>query len=305
MLDGKWSWGVRGIYRKLHNAIDDMEITSTGVVCAGAPVGAGFVMGNPGRPLTLYTDTNCDGANDGFVTIDTSRAGWALYDADDNYVGEVGYPEPKRSYKALEFMIDRAWDGAWAFNAAYTLSYSKGNAEGPVNSDTDFADAGRTEAFDNPWVNYGADGYLPNDHRHQLKLRGSYALTQNWEVGATANVQSGRPVNAIGASNPFDGTSFYSFFIFNQTTGQYELHPRGSEGRTPWTYDVGANVTYRYSFSAADLQVKLSVYNLFNQERIIEVDESLGSIPNGNSEYRMGTAYQSPRYALLTVKLDF
>jgi hypothetical protein len=305
MLDGKWSWGVRGIYRKLHNAIDDMEITSTGVVCAGAPVGAGFVMGNPGRPLTLYTDTNCDGANDGFVTIDTSRAGWALYDADDNYVGEVGYPEPKRSYKALEFMIDRAWDGAWAFNAAYTLSYSKGNAEGPVNSDTDFADAGRTEAFDNPWVNYGADGYLPNDHRHQLKLRGSYALTQNWEVGATANVQSGRPVSAIGATNPFDDTSFYSFFISNQATGQYELHPRGSEGRTPWTYDVGANVTYRYSFSAADLQVKLSVYNLFNQERIIEVDESLGSIPNGNSEYRMGTAYQSPRYALLTVKLDF
>ena len=22
----------------------------------------------------------------------------------------VGYPEPKRTYKALEFMIDRAWD---------------------------------------------------------------------------------------------------------------------------------------------------------------------------------------------------
>ena len=27
MIDDKWSWGVRGIYRKLHNAIDDMEIT--------------------------------------------------------------------------------------------------------------------------------------------------------------------------------------------------------------------------------------------------------------------------------------
>ena len=57
MIDDKWSWGVRGIYRKLNNAIDDMEITSNGIVCDGEPVGAGFVMGNPGEPLTIFTDT--------------------------------------------------------------------------------------------------------------------------------------------------------------------------------------------------------------------------------------------------------
>jgi outer membrane receptor for Fe3+-dicitrate len=307
MFDDKWSWGVRGIYRKLNNAIDDMEITSNGVLCDGEPGEPGFVMGNPGEPLTLFTDTDCDGDSDGFVTIDTSRAGWAMFDADGNYVGEVGYPEPKRTYKALEFMIDRAWDGAWALNATYTLSYTKGNAEGPVNSDTDFGDTGRTEAFDNPWVNYGATGYLPNDRRHQFKLRGSYALTEHWQVGATANVQSGRPASALGGSNPFDGTIFdyNSFFIFNEATGQYELRPRGSGGRTPWTFDVGANVVYKHAFSATDLQVKLAVYNLFNQERIVEVDERLGSVPDGNSDYRIGTAYQSPRYALLTVKLGF
>ena len=139
MLDDKWSWGVRGIYRKLNNAIDDMEITSTGILCDGEPVGVGFVMGNPGEPLTVFTDTNCDGENDAFVTIDTSKAGWAMFDDDGNYVGERGYPKPKRNYKALEFMIDRAWDDRWSLNATYTLSFSKGNAEGPVNSDTDFA----------------------------------------------------------------------------------------------------------------------------------------------------------------------
>ncbi len=73
MIDEKWSWGVRGIYRKLNNAIDDMEITSTGIVCDGEPVGAGFVMGNPGEPLTILTDTNCDGENDALVTIDTGE----------------------------------------------------------------------------------------------------------------------------------------------------------------------------------------------------------------------------------------
>ena len=71
MIDDKWSWGVRGIYRKLNNAIDDMEITSNGILCDGEPTGVGFVMANPGEPLTVYTDTDCDGENDALRDIDT------------------------------------------------------------------------------------------------------------------------------------------------------------------------------------------------------------------------------------------
>ena len=306
MITEQWSWGVRGVYRRLHDAIDDMEITSTGILCGGEPHGAGYVMGNPGKPVTIYTDTNCDGESDAYVTIDTRNAGWALYDADGDYIGETGYSVPKRDYKAIELMIDRAWDNIWSFNAVYTLSWTKGNAEGPVNSDTDFADAGRTEAFDNPWVNYGSYGYLPNDHRHQLKLRGAYALNEHWQVGGTITAQSGRPINAMGECNPVDEDAcFWSFYIFNENTGEYELRPRGSGGTTPWTFDVGANVTYKHSFSAADLSIRLAVFNLLNEQRVIEVDDFLGSVPNGNPDYGVGTGYQSPRYALLTLKLDF
>ncbi len=305
MLDDKWSWGVRGVYRRLKNAIDDMEITSTGVFCGGEPVSAGYVMANPGKKVTIFSDTNCDGDNDNWVTIDTSRAGWALLDEDGNYVRDVGYSEPKRTYRALELMIDRAWDDKWSFNAVYTLSWTKGNAEGPVNSDTDFGDTGRTEAFDDPWVNYGSYGYLPNDHRHQVKLRGAYALGENWEFGGTLAVQSGRPISEIGECNPYDETCYWSFFILNETTGQYELRPRGAGGETPWIFDLGANVTYKYAFSAANLSVKFAVYNLLNQERVVEVDDFLGSVPNGNDDYGLGTGYQSPRFGMLTLKLDF
>ncbi|HEY0685077.1 MAG TPA: TonB-dependent receptor [Steroidobacter sp.] len=306
MLGEQWSWGVRGIYRKLNNAIDDMEITSTGVFCDGEPVSAGYVMGNPGEPVTIYSDTNCDGENDGWVTVDTGKAGWALYDDAGNYLGDVGYPKPKRNYKALELMIDRAWDDLWSFNAVYTLSWAKGNAEGPINSDTNFGDTGRTEAFDNPWVNFGSYGYLPNDRRHQLKVRGAYALGEHWELGGTLTVQSGRPKNALGECNPYDAECFYSFFVLNQETGQYELRPRGSAGTTPWLFDLGANVTYKHSFSAADLRVQLSVYNLLNQQRVTETDDMLGAVlPNGNSDYGVGTGYQPARYGLLTLKLDF
>ena len=103
--------------------------------------------------------------------------------------------------------MDRAWDGKWSMNAAYTLAFNEGNAEGPVNTDTDFGDTGRTENFDDPWVNYGGFGYLPNDRRHQIKLRGAYGFGEDWRVGMTLNAQSGRPISAFGSANPFDGTN--------------------------------------------------------------------------------------------------
>lgn len=316
MLDQRWSWGVRGIYRRLHNAIDDMNITSTGVLCGGQPASAGFVMGNPGKPLTIHADTDCDGENDAYVTIDTSQAGWARYFRIGNdrfYLGDSGYPEPKRTYKAVELVLDRAWDQRWSLNAAYTLAFSKGNFEGPVNSDTDFADAGRTQAFDNPWVNYGGTGYLPNDHRHQLKLRGAYALSGQWQFGATLHVQSGRPVSAFGVGDPFDIAVFQSQFICTancnavDTRDQvYELRQRGAAGRTPWIYDLGANVTWRYAFAAADLRARLAIYNLFNQQRTVEVDDTLETAVGARSaSYGRGTGFQSSRHALLQLSLDF
>lgn len=313
MLNDDWSWGVRGIYRKLNNAIDDMEISSTGILCGGEPVSAGFVMANPGEDLTIFTDTDCDDVADNWVTIDTSRAGWALFDDDGNYVGEQGYAEPRRTYRALEFVLDRGWDDRWSFNASYTLSFNKGNAEGPVNSDTNFADTGRTEAFDDPWVNLNGYGYLPNDRRHQVKLRGAYAIGTHWQFGATLSAASGRPINAFGVGNPFDGTNYHSFYICTANCTSdipservYELRGRGSEGNLPWTFNLGASVAFVHEFSAMDLEVKLSAYNILNSERVTEVDEELETdIGSINTDYRTGVGYQEPRFALLTVKLAF
>ncbi|MBM7093120.1 hypothetical protein JTP67_32385, partial [Streptomyces sp. S12] len=119
----------------------------------------------------------------------------------------------KRTYRALEFMLDRAWDDKWAFNASYTWSKSEGNVEGPSNSDFGFDNTGRTESFDDPFVNLNGDGPLPNDRRHQIKLRGAYAINDQWTVGATLNAQSGRPINAFGLGNPFDPTVYHSFYV--------------------------------------------------------------------------------------------
>jgi hypothetical protein len=322
MLSDKWSWGVRGIYRKLHNAIDDMEITYNGFCEVDE-----FVIANPSKKLTYFTDTDCDGVNDSYVTIDTSKEGWALYDDDGNFVGQRGWVKPRRTYKALEFVLDRAWDEKWSFNASYTLAYGYGNAEGPVNSDTGFDDTGRTEAFDNPFVNLGGYGALPNDRRHQFKFRGMYAFNRNWQVGATLDAQSGAPINGFGVGNPYDATDFFSFYVcvehcgVNPATGDdylpservYELSPRGGYGRLPWTFDLNASISYLRDIGRSKLRVDFVVFNLLDQRHLTSVDEtrqdtigdSTGPLYNTNPFFLYGTSYQNPRYAQLKVSLDF
>ncbi|PWK82740.1 TonB-dependent receptor [Fulvimonas soli] len=313
MLNAQWSWGVSATYRRLHNAIDDMEISAT-PQCGGDGY-IGWVMANPGKKVTVWGDTNCDGTPDGWIDIDTSKQGWAMYDADGNYLGQRGWVKPKRTYSALEFQLDRAWDEKWSFNASYVISWNRGNAEGPVNSDTDFDDTGRTENFDNPWVNLGGDGYLPNDRRHQLKLRGAYAITPHWEVSADADVHSGGPITGFGVGNPYDATDYHSYYICVQNCDSpvsedrvYVHSPRAAYGRMPWTYTLNAGISYVLPFEGrGKLRVKLAVYNLLNQQRTVQVDQDLQTtISNStNDTFKQSIGFQSPRFTQLTVAVDF
>ncbi|QSX75398.1 TonB-dependent receptor [Lysobacter arenosi] len=314
MLNEKWSWGVRGIYRKLTNAIDDMEISATGQ--CGEDGYIGWVMANPGEKVTVWGDTDCNG-NMGWVTVDTAKEGWALYDEDGNYQGQRGWVKPKRTYKALEFQLDRAWDDKWALNMSYTWSKSEGNAEGPVNSDTNFSDTGRTENFDDPWVNYGGYGPLANDRRHQLKARGTYAFNDNWQVGGTLDASSGGPITGFGTGNPFDAAKYHSYYICvaqcDSATPVYEHSARGAYGEMPWTWEVGASVTYLQSFGDSRLRVKFAVFNLFNQQKTVRVDQELQpsvgmatpTEPELNEFFGVGYGFQAPRYAQLSVTVDF
>jgi hypothetical protein len=211
-------------------------------------------------------------------------------------------------------VIDRNWEEDWSLNATYTLSYSEGNAEGPVNSDTNFSDTGRTENFDTPWVNFRGDGDLPNDHRHQFKLRGAYGINESWQLGGSLIAQSGGPINAFGVGNPWHTKNYRSYFIctanctgdFAHSEREWEHRARASGGQLPWRYDLGLSVTYLKSFSDVDLRAKFAVYNILDQQRELQVNDrletSLGFI---NPSYLQGTSYQSPRFAQFLVTVDF
>lgn len=339
-LSETWSWGVRGIYRKLNNAIDDMNITATHC----GRVDGTWVMGNPGEDVTVWGDTDCDGENDGYLTIDTSQGGY--WTEADNFVyvadldgdpetndpgwdyvnstptGQRGWVKPRRTYKALEFQVDRAWDEKWAFNASYTLSWSKGNAEGPVNTDTNFGDTGRTENFDDPFVNLDGYGPLANDHRHQIKLRGTYALTDNWRFGATLDARSGGPITAFGVGSPYNWDSYHSYYICVENCTRpedaevgdtwstddrvFEHSARGGAGRMPWIVDVGLSVSYERAIGQAFFRAKLSAYNIFNRQEAVWVYQDLEpGVGDRNEEFGQERFLQAPRYGQLMLSLNF
>jgi outer membrane receptor protein involved in Fe transport len=67
---------------------------------------------------------------------------------------------------------------------------------------------------------------------------------------------------------------------------------------------VGANITWQHQFGAADVMVKLAVYNLFNEERVLEVDES--SNPTSvDDTFLTPTTWTAPRYGQLTFQVKF
>jgi len=203
-------------------------------------------------------------------------------------------------------------------NASYVWSKSYGNAEGPVNSDTDFDDTGRTENFDDPWVNLNGYGPLFNDHRHQFKARGTWAPINHWQFGGNFTALSGGPISGFGVGNPYDATNYHSHYICVSAAcndpdapsedRQYVLAPRGQYGTMPWTYTFDASAAYIMNLGeASKLQVKLSVYNLFNQQKTIAVDQDLQTdiTTDTNPNFRQPIRFQSPRAAQLTVTATF
>jgi hypothetical protein len=218
----------------------------------------------------------------------------------------------------VEFQLDRAWDDKWAFNASYLWSKSEGNIEGPVNSDLGYNDTNLVQFYDHPAVNERY-GVLFNDHRHQIKLRGSYKLNDMWLFGATLSATSGGPITAFGVRWPNDNRAAGGSGEFSgggsgwlctagcddYTTRQLVYTERGAFGRLPWVKNLGASVTFT-PFKDIDLKARLSIYNLLNDQVVLNVHSRYESTPGNKRPYfGEGTVWQSPRYMQLVVTYGF
>ena len=314
-FDAGYTLGIRSVYRKVKNGMDDhcsrqpyiSWMVSKGVAQATAESLAGDIptcqIINPGKDVTLSFDSN----NDGTADLNTIAAKF------------FGLPKYSRSYYSVELFGDMKGSN-WAVDGSYTLSFSRGNVEGYVNSTLGQDDAGATQDFDNALFEDGAQGYLPNDHRHVFKLFGTYKPTRQITLGGNLYVASGAPLSCQGfvpLNDPrvgydathglgsYSGSSFYCLGSDGKTT----LKDRGSEGRTDWLYRLDANVAYRPDWADGHVTFIAQVNNIFDLKGVEMLNQSsakgTATSYEPNPNYMQPTRYQSPRSVRLIARYNF
>lgn len=306
-----WTFGTKLTKRKILNGMDDW--------CDPPTVGhwanengfpnfdyhtmAGCQLVNPGRDVTLMMDVNDDGVLKP-VTIPGAATGLTQY---------------TRTYNAIEFTLNKAFDGKWGGSASYTFGKSKGTAEGYVNSTIDQEDAGVSQDFDFGTFTHGAKGYLPNDRRHQVKLFGVFAVNDDIKVGINLNSTSGRPLSRIGfvpSDTPGDAALYTSAstYYYLDSTGKTVLGERGAEGRTPWTHTIDLQAAYTKKINANTLTFQVGIFNLLNTQTATELYEindysrgttKVGTVGRVSLNYGLPTSFQTPRSVRFTTRYEF
>ncbi len=162
-------------------------------------------------------------------------------------------------------------------------------------------------------------GNLPNDHRHSIKVSGSYDITDELTLGLVARTSSGRPTNyfskhpvgvdSCAPGNPWDAcvSKYYGHVSHYDENGNPA--PRGSVGNLPWATTVDLSLSYSTDIMGHDLLLKGTVYNLLNSDKALGINEqrSLDGA-NGlivNPDYGITTLRQTERYASLVARFTF
>ena len=261
------SVGIKGIYRSYGRVIEDFLCQDDGTYC----------IGNPGEGIMKQV-----------FTLD--------------YSTQYPAPKPQRTYKAVQLDATKRFSHNWQAFASYIYSKLDGNYDGEWAPFTNVgADPNISAAYDYyDFFTNGSDlskitnrGPLSNDRRHQFKVSGLYNTPWKLNVGLSAYYRSGAPLTRYGFS---DAYSRYEFF----------LTERGAEGRSPANYDADVHLGYPIDLRGSKLNVLLDVFNIFNTQQAVVVDERWGYQESDNaSPTPVNTTYGQPvvRTRPLSVRL--
>lgn len=321
-LSKDWTIGVKGVYRKVQNGMDDY--CSSGGINQWAKDN-GYtkfdyntiptcMMVNPGNDLNLALDLNNDGKMQ-TVRIPNSYLGLAKY---------------TRNHKALEIGLEHPFDGKWGVQGSYTWSRTEGTAEGFVQSDLQQDDAAGSQDFDFGSFTHGAYGRTANDRTHHIKINGNYAIDDNFRIGGVFDAASGRPTSCLGyvpttvkdfyGPNGSTGggsggyTSGSSYYCLNEQ-GVTTLGHRGNGKLLPWTTSFNLDFSYiKKLANNSTLTLQWKIYNLFNTRTVTEIAQNRDYSrqdslqPSGNRlnlNYQIPTGFAPPRTMSLHARYEF
>jgi len=199
---------------------------------------------------------------------------------------EGPYAVPRRSYQAMELVLEKRLSNNFFFNVNYTLSRLYGNYSGLANTE-ELAGTGSSlnglarsnpgvnRSFDLPFIGFTAsggfdDGRLATDRPHVVNAYGAYILdwsgskTNSTEFSAFQTFQSGAPQT--------------TYIQFGGATSIYT--GRGDMGRTEMFSQTDLGVTHRYRFGRDNrftVVGDVNILNLFEEKNVLTVQNVLSN----------------------------
>jgi Carboxypeptidase regulatory-like domain len=185
----------------------------------------------------------------------------------------VAAPEAKRTNTSFELSARKRFSNNWQMLASYVWSRLEGNYDGTFQNSTGQLDPNINSAFDYADFLVNADGRLSNERVHQWKFDGSYEVPRGalsgLNLGLSTRWFSGYPLNAYG----------HSFLYANW---EYYLVPRGTAGRGPSEWEADMQVSYPIRLGETRrLNLFMDIFNLFNRQNTIQLDERYNLIEDG------------------------
>ncbi len=147
----------------------------------------------------------------------------------------------RRYFRGVEVTAQKRLADNWLIFASYLYGSLKGNYDGSFRAIGGFfaRNPNITDDFDYPEFQVNANGKLTLDRPHTVKLQAAYVFPFNLTLSASGYYQSGTPLSRIGWWNGYEGPELF-------------LTPRGSEGRSPETYEVDLHLDYGLCAGAGD-----------------------------------------------------
>ena len=300
MLGTRWVFGATGTYQKMSRIIDDFDDEK--IECA-----AGRAQG-----YSWMTPDTCSNWAQSLVLINPGVTNNLFMKAPNGSLVPVTltaadqqFPNgPIRKYYSLDLSLSHEWDGKWFAKFDYVWSQTIGNTEGPVSTYSQQSGSYEsiTTAWDFPERMQYSYGFLPNDRRNQFKIYGAYAINKDWTVGGNLYMASGTPRLCRGGYGP-DELALHGSHTYYWCGGVPV--PPGSLGRLPWTRRVDLSVDYKPSWAEHKLDFNLAVFNVFNSQTPLFINDFFHTTASPNPEYGSVENTTPPRSVRFSVSYDF
>jgi hypothetical protein len=183
---------------------------------------------------------------------------------------------------------------------SYVLSQARGNYSGLFDYDYVQFPPNISAGFDDQAATEYADGLLPQDRRHSIKLSASYMTEFGLAVGTRFLWQTGTPLSIRGGS-PTGMTMF--------------LAERGSMGETPNIWDLDLRFVYDIQGLArrsAPARIVLDLFNVGSPRTAVDYDQICcftmtedGHQTDVNPHYLEPIRFQQPMMVRLGLEVSF